>query len=67
MIAVRSSVCALTIADRMTAAPSTIFTNSANVEDAVLPAHTDATMTKAPSVANRTGGAVGVHSGAKTK
>ncbi|GAA4115456.1 hypothetical protein GCM10022249_17810 [Enteractinococcus coprophilus] len=51
----------------MTTAPSTIFTNSANVEDAVVPAHTLATMTKTPSVTNSTAGTPGIQSGAEAK
>src|SRR5690625_1192505 len=66
-IAVRSSTCAPTRPEMMTAAPSTTFTNSAKVEDAVLPAHTAAAKTRTPNVTNRPTGAPGIHSGADAK
>lgn len=51
----------------MTAAPSTIFTNSAKVEDAVLPAHNAVAITKTPSVTNIPTGAPEIHNGANAK
>src|SRR5690625_519129 len=66
-IAVRSSTCALKRAERKTMAPSTIFTNSAKVEDAVVPAQRDAAMTRTPSVINTASGAPGIQSGDKAK